>query len=441
MHSIRAFILLALLINCSCDRDSDSAAALPQPASSGTTVAEADQVPPPKPDLAPIDAPKTNEINGANVNSADEADKPADAPVADDAQNAADAPVADDAQNAADAPVADDAQNAADAPVADDAHGTANPGDADIRSMDALSESQRSIVNGITWDLPPEVLNAVLKENEGGHFLFSDEKHPEMFRETIENLGGTYMGIGTDQGYVFIGWQRPTLAFLVDYDPWVVIVHKLYMALFKVCDSGDCILSYFEDPEKGREFIKSCDELSDRETLAIYKDAQRGITNRLRNIRRMKEKTFMNDADTFDYIKKLIETGRLTTYQANLLGDRAFASTREAMQKLGAQMTVLYLSNAEQYWRYSDQYRKNMSELDYSDNAYILRTIATKPVNGDYRYSAQKADLFKSWIVLPTTHTYKDFVGYTRNKDPEVFPFTIETKQPPQDAAANPQAD
>jgi len=104
-------------------------------------------------------------------------------------------------------------------------------------------------------------------------------------------------------------------------------------------------------------------------------------------------------------------------------------------------MTVLYLSNAEQYWRYSDQYRKNMSELDYSDNAYILRTIATKPVNGDYRYSAQKADLFKSWIVLPTTHTYKDFVGYTRNKDPEVFPFTIETKQPPQDAAANPQAD
>ena len=413
MHSIRAFLLLALLINCGCDRDSDTLPAQPQPSSSETTAQDVVAAPAaaPQPDLAQNDAPLANDAPDAlPENTGDDANLP----------------VADDAQNAAEAPVPDAAKDS---------------GDADIRSLDALSESQRAIVNGITWDLPPEVLNAVLKENEGGHFLFSDEKHPEMFRETIENLGGTYMGIGTDQGYVFIGWQRPTLAFLVDYDPWVVIVHKLYMALFKACDNGDCMLSYFEDPEKGREFIKSNEELADRETLAIFKDAQRGITNRLRNIRRMKEKTFMNDADTYNYIKQLIEAGRLTTYQANLLGDRAFASTRDAMQKLGAQMTVLYLSNAEQYWRYSDQYRKNMSELDYSDNAMILRTIATKPINGDYRYSAQKADLFKSWIVLPTTHTYKDFVGYTRNKDPEVFPFTLETKQPPQDAAINPQAD
>ena len=423
MHSIRAFLLLALLVTCGCDRESDSLPTQTQPVSSQTAIPNDMPDAAPSQDAAPADAPQA--ANAPDV-------------VPQNPKDAADTPNQDDVQGDAtdDANAQDDTQN--DAQIPDNA---AANGDADIRSLDALSESQRAIVNGITWDLPPEVLNAVLKENEGGHFLFSDEKHPEMFRETIENLGGTYMGIGTDQGYVFIGWQRPTLAFLVDYDPWVVIVHKLYMALFKACDNGDCILSYFEDPEKGREFIKSNDDLSDRETLAIFKDAQRGITNRLRNIRRMKEKTFMNDADTYNYIKQLIEGGRLTTYQANLLGDRAFASTRDAMQKLGAKMTVLYLSNAEQYWRYSDQYRKNMSELDYSDNAMILRTIATKPINGDYRYSAQKADLFKSWIVLPTTHTYKDFVGYTRNKDPEVFPFTLETKQPPQDAAVNPQAD
>ncbi len=431
-------LMLSLALFGGCDRDSNpssssapsaEAAAKASASVSDTAAKPADgaavpEIAPNDPaahaDSVPMDAPAQN--NDAAGNLPEQPDNEVEAP-------AADANDAETAANDAEA-AANDAEAAAN-DVADSDTQAAGRNDADINSFDALSESQRAIVQNITWDLPPEVLNAVLKENEGGHFLFSDERHPEMFRETIENLGGTYMGIGTDQGYVFIGWQRPTLAFLVDYDPWVVVVHRIYMALFRVCDDGDCILSYFEDPEKGRAFLAETPELANRETQSIYRDAQRGITNRLRNIRRMKEKTFMNDADTYRYIKQLIEGGRLTTFQSNLLGDRAFASTRDAMQKLGAKMTVLYLSNAEQYWRYSDQFRKNMSELDYADKAFILRTIATKPVNGDYRYSAQAADLFKSWIVLPTTHTYKDFVGYTRNKDPEVFPFTLETKQPP----------
>ena len=316
----------------------------------------------------------------------------------------------------------------ADAPLQEQQPDTGR--DVDINSYDPLTASQRQLIQNITWDADPEILNAVKAENEGMHFLRSDEKHPELFRESIENIGHTYIGIGTDQGYVFVGWQRPTLAFMVDYDPWVIVLHRIYMAIFRACDDAACMLRYFDDRNLGMEFLKSQPDLSDKTTLTVFREAHRGVTYSLHAIRRMKAKTFMNDQETFDYIKKLIVDGRLTTFQANLLGDKAFASIQSTLNQLGAKVGVLYLSNAENYWTYTKQYKTNMSELPYSDNAMIIRTIATKPFNGDYRYSVQKAEVFKAWLADPETKSVKNILGRTKIKDEEDIPFTEDNRMP-----------
>lgn len=305
-----------------------------------------------------------------------------------------------------------------------------------IDSLDPLSEEQVQILSSIEWDVDPEVLNAVEQKNEGGHFPFSDEKHLDLFKEHIENLGGTYIGVGTDQGYLFTGWQRPTLAFVIDYDPWVVMIHKIYMLFWNECEDSACLHHYFDDREAGMNMLKSekgiAVGLDAKLPLKVYKTTQRSIARQLKRLERMEVKTFMNDAESFTYIKKLIAQGRVRTLQANLLGDKAFASIASAMNKLGAKVTTLYLSNAEQYWGYSSKFKANMIGMPAADNALIIRTSATYPNNNDYRYSIQPVSVFKAWLQHPDGRSVRDVTKRVHVKDPEDFPFVIDDFLPPQ---------
>lgn len=313
----------------------------------------------------------------------------------------------------------------------------AKPQENDVfHSIEALPPEYLQKLENITWDVDPEILNAVEQKNEGGHFPFSDEKHLDLFKEHIENLGGTYIGVGTDQGYLFIGWQRPTLAFVIDYDPWVVIIHRIYMTFWKQCDSSECLYQYFYEREKGMEFLKgeigTSAELNKPLPLKVYKTTQRSIARQLKRLERMNVKTFMNDPESFQYIKTMIQNGRIRTLQANLLGDRAFASISDTLNELGAKVTTLYLSNAEQYWGYSAQFKKNIIGIPAADNALILRTSATYPNNNDYRYSIQPVSVFKAWLQHPDGKTVRQVTKRVKVQDPEDFPFVIDDFLPPQ---------
>lgn len=304
-----------------------------------------------------------------------------------------------------------------------------------IDSLDSLSDAQAKLLDSITWDVDPEVLNAVLQENEGQHFMYSDELHPELFYDTIKDMGGTYIGIGSDQGYLFTGWQHPTLAFLVDYDPWIVVQHKVYMAFWRSCEDSACLLRLFDDREAGLAFLTGeagiAAGLSDKDTQKIYRAGRMSVAKRLRAIRKMPQPTFMNDPEMFSYIKNLIETGRLRTFQANLLGDLAFKSVADTLNALGAKVTTLYLSNAEQYWPYSKQFKANMLGLPAAENALVMRTSASKPINEDYRYSVQPMHVFKAWLEHPKGNTVRAVTKRVRVKDAEDFPFTVDDVMPP----------
>lgn len=300
--------------------------------------------------------------------------------------------------------------------------------------VDPLSDAQKRVLDAIVWDVDPEVLNAVIKKNEGGHFLYSDEKHPELFRESIENLGGVYVGVGTDQGYMFIGWQRPRLAFLVDYDPWVVMLHRIYFEVWKSCADSACLLQFFEDKPNAKRYFKSdaAKQAGIHASLAreIYKGASKYIARELKYARQMPEKNFMNDPETFEFIKKMILEGRIRTFQANLLGDRAFHAMSQALRELGENVTTLYLSNAEQYWNYSKQFKKNMLELPVASNAIVMRTSASKPQNGDYRYSIQPFSVFRAWLEHPSCANVWRHTQGVVVENPNHFPFTIDSKMP-----------
>lgn len=272
--------------------------------------------------------------------------------------------------------------------------------------LQVLTPEQHDIAWGITGDPEPEVRNAYRKENEGQHFTTCDELNLHLFEPAIRGIGGAYAGVGTDQAYIFMGWARSEIGWMLDYDPLVIRIHGLYRVFFMEAATFQDFLHLWssEGAAEAREAIKRRVSFEPAATaaLALYGKQRAHINRRLlQSIHLMKKADvsfYLNDAATYDHVRNLVTTGRAVAIQANLLADVGIRNIGEASRRLGIPVRTLYLSNVEDYWAYGPQYMANLKALPYDDTSMILRTLAAKKSNGDYRYVQQKAQNLLKWI-------------------------------------------
>ena len=107
----------------------------------------------------------------------------------------------------------------------------AEPAKAEPGTLAPLTEEQLAIFHGSVEDAAPEWRGGITEELSNLHYLSGNEKTLDAFHATLSaDQGGGYMGVGTDQAYIFTGWARFELVWLTDYDPAVKEVHGLYRA-------------------------------------------------------------------------------------------------------------------------------------------------------------------------------------------------------------------
>ena len=150
--------------------------------------------------------------------------------------------------------------------------------------MPPLTEAEKKIFFSTAEDAEPEVRGGISKGMENLHYTIGNEWTLFAFYKDIKNLGGGYMGVGTDQAYLFIGWQKPELAWLTDYDPKIQRMHHMYKALFLAAESPKEFTSYFqkENMDKALAAIASSYEGKDRaKAQATYKRARKLINFRM----------------------------------------------------------------------------------------------------------------------------------------------------------------
>jgi hypothetical protein len=68
----------------------------------------------------------------------------------------------------------------------------------------------------------------------------------------------------------------------------------------------------------------------------------------------------------------------------------------ERLRQSGVAIGTLYLSNIEQYFMYTQDYRANMLGLPLSAQTVVLRTLPGKPAG--FQYMAQRGDNFHRWL-------------------------------------------
>ena len=294
-----------------------------------------------------------------------------------------------------------------------------------------LTAEQREVFHGSAEDEPAVKLLGVNEDYEGRSYLAGDEWNLHLYHPRIENLGGGYMGVGSDQGYMMVSWQRPEFAWLIDYDPLVVVTHKIYKTFFLEAKTPEEFYALWTKKEKKRALELIRRDWADDENLAllekVYKDWRPKILRRHRRIKKklkaQKISWYLSDQGSYDYMRSMIREERIRPMLANLLDENGITGIGEASRKLGVPMRVIYMSNAQEYWKYPQQFRDNAASWNVDDRSVVLHTLSTWSKNKDYRYVIQSATNFQEWMAEPWVRKVYSMVPRRKLEGPEDIDF------------------
>lgn len=278
-----------------------------------------------------------------------------------------------------------------------------------LGSNEPLNEATRTLVWETTEDDAPEVLNAMRKDFENRHYQTCDELHLAKFYPNIKGIKGAYIGVGSDQAYTFMGWMDAELAWLTDYDPWIKQEHRIYALFFEKAETHEAFVSQWRTRNRAASRAMIAERFAaDPEKaliMEVFDSASYKVDVRMTRLIAMaknyKIPTFVTDAAMYAHVRSMILGGRVRPMVSNLLDTDGLTGVGNASRAVNVPIRVVYMSNAEDYWRYSEQFRVNMAGLNFDENSWILRTAASKPTNGDYRYNMQDAQNFQAWLKEP----------------------------------------
>lgn len=253
------------------------------------------------------------------------------------------------------------------------------------------------------------------------HYPASNERRIDLFMSKIQDLKGGYIGVGTDQNFSFIAKAKSDCAFLMDFDAEIVKVNKLHLFFWKHSRDYADFKKFWNPKNKilTEEFIKEIDFAQSKDLLDAFKLglSSNWVPGRLEELEFMHKKfglvTFAHSNEEFQYIKQLIQRGRIVALVGNLLGDKTMNQISKTAKELNCPIRVLYMSNAEEYFAFPESFRTNIKNLFTDEKGLVLRTITagTKfgwgypegekfPDNYPFHYNIQRIENLKAWMSL-----------------------------------------
>ena len=285
-----------------------------------------------------------------------------------------------------------------------------------------LAASQRALLLRTPGDPPPEHLAGVTEARAGQHYVTGNEHGLDAFHERVRGLGGGYLGVGAEQGYLLLGWSRAELGWLIDYDPVVVEMHAVHHALFLAADTPERYLELWHKVHRGEAIAilrAAYPGAAGEARLDLYRRHRARVARRLDELAAHMQAagvpSFLTDPGEYGHVRALISGGRLRTITADLTRRGAVRRIAGVARRLGVAMRVVYLSNAEEYWeRLPDEFRDNLAALPVDERSVVLRTLLTWEHNRDYRYNLQPLPNYRRWLALADVRTIHDVIARDR---------------------------
>lgn len=215
------------------------------------------------------------------------------------------------------------------------------------------------------------------------HFPVSNEWRHDLLFPSLHGLGGTYVGVGSDQNYTMAAAAGSDLLLLVDYDPQIPLVHRMYRALISVSETPDALIAHFAPQAAVESERIIARELADdprAAEVAQYFRRQRAWFERyLRRMVRARHDglpvAWIGDAEMYARIRALHRARRIQTFNGDVTAERTLRAIGEVARRAGTTVRVLYFSNAEQFFPYSDAFIRNVDNLPTDERSVVVRTV------------------------------------------------------------------
>lgn len=261
----------------------------------------------------------------------------------------------------------------------------------------------RQALDGVQFDPRPDSLT------RDTHYWVSNENHHHLFRSALQDHGGIYLGVGTDQNYLMAAWAEAPILLLMDFDEQIRNVHHLYGAMFERADTPRQFLSLWGETSADEISEWIAGEYDDERVAQLrrtFEVARQTIFWRLRTTADEYEErqipTFLTDQNQYEFVRDLFLNDRVFPIRGDLTGDVAMVDIASALEQFDLQLGVVYVSNAEQYFDFTPTYRRNVVAQPFGDESLFLRTRPMSrlglPEEGDYHYNVQKAQNFARWM-------------------------------------------
>lgn len=255
------------------------------------------------------------------------------------------------------------------------------------------------------------------------HYPTSNERRIDLFMDHIANIRGGYIGVGTDQNLSFIAKARSEYAWLMDFDPIIVRVNKIHVLFLQNAKTYQEFRELWNRKNKKKSFeIVRTKYESDKDEFKLIQIAWNlafqnysGVPDRLNELDYMSKKfklvSFHNSPEEYQYIRNLSVEQRIQPVVGDLKGTVSMKSIANASVELKIPIRIVYTSNAEEYFKFHENYRTNILSLPIDEKSVMVRTMTTgtKPVFGfpdgekfpdsyPFHYNIQPISNFKEWL-------------------------------------------
>jgi hypothetical protein len=244
-------------------------------------------------------------------------------------------------------------------------------------------------------------------------YIETNEKRLDTFTDLIQNIGGAYSGVGADQNYDLIALAKSRWAFLFDYEPNVVRLHRVLKAVILGADSPEAFVAGFSAAGSDATMDRIADVWKDDPQMATYQRFFLGYRTRLEAIytRQLKQRPedarfgWLSHLDQYTYIRTLYQQGRIVALPGDMLAKTTMREVGRATRELGVPMRIFYTSNAPTSWGggITTEWRENVGALPFDDASLALVTWNRGSFGGtDYwHYNAQRGLTYQARLRHP----------------------------------------
>lgn len=256
------------------------------------------------------------------------------------------------------------------------------------------------------------------------HYIVSNEAYQDIFQPFLAHKGGVLLGVGSEQLYTLAGWMKPDVLVPMDFDQYIVDLHRVYGLLFLHASNPESFLELWNEANSTRVEQWILEEFQEHSEgmLKVFRFGRPHIENHLKKLQMRFEKRnisfFLNSQEQYEYCVSLHKEKRVFPVRGDLTKAQTIHSISQAAQKANTPIQVVYLSNAEQYFPFDDVYRNNFLDAYWGADAIILRTL---PLGKDYRYYVQNAHNFQEYLRNSQYTSVREMV-----KERKVIPNTDE---------------